>query len=174
MTWLQVTDTAVKIGVGAIITGVTAYFIARREHTHDFEKEYFKRRQDVIEKVAEKFEETHIFFLDLCLDYFGYVKSYAQEISPTDSDRERYCRYMREIGVYLRGLHILEGKLVLVNIQKCTNCLREYRLLVTDVNNMLNLEKPKITKEELGKKIDEICLKKDSFYQIIGESYRNI
>ena len=41
MEWIEVTDTAIKIGLGAAITGVTAYFIASRSHQHEFERESY-------------------------------------------------------------------------------------------------------------------------------------
>lgn len=31
-TWIEIADTAVKIGLGAIITGTSAYILARHNH----------------------------------------------------------------------------------------------------------------------------------------------
>lgn len=172
MEWVEVADTAVKIGLGAAVTGVTAYFIAARNQKHDFEKEYFKRRQDLLEKVAERFEEIHMFFFDVSIQYGSYVSGYVKGISPVQADRDKYFDYIKKIGDLLRDLHVQEGRLLLAGIKDGTNILREYRLLATDVNDMIKLDDPVLSEESVSQKSEELCAKKDQFYKVLSKVYR--
>ncbi len=49
MTWIDVTDSAVKIGLGALIAGGFSFVVARLTQR----AEYVKRRRDLIEKVMD-------------------------------------------------------------------------------------------------------------------------
>ena len=55
ITWIEVADTAIKIGLSGIIAAISGYVFAKRNQKHDFDKEYFHRRQDVVEKVSGDF-----------------------------------------------------------------------------------------------------------------------
>jgi uncharacterized protein Yka (UPF0111/DUF47 family) len=50
----DIIDTTVKIGLGASISGATAYFIARYNYLKESKREYIKRRLDILETAIEK------------------------------------------------------------------------------------------------------------------------
>lgn len=50
-TWLEIADTTVKIGLGALISGASAYFLARHNHSSSIEKEYISKHRAVLEQV---------------------------------------------------------------------------------------------------------------------------
>jgi hypothetical protein len=56
MTSLELADTAVKIGLGAVIAGAFALLSSRRQHIQELDRERVKRRERVLEKTAEEFE----------------------------------------------------------------------------------------------------------------------
>src|SRR4051812_36581918 len=56
MTSLEVVDSAVKIGLGAVLTGIFAWLSGRSSHHNELAKERLRRRQDAIERIAEQFE----------------------------------------------------------------------------------------------------------------------
>jgi len=63
MTYLDVIDTAVKVGLGAAISGVSAYWMARSKSRDDSRRERMVRHHDLLEKSAEQLENfSHIFF----------------------------------------------------------------------------------------------------------------
>ena len=174
MEWIEVVDSAVKIGLGAAITGVTAFFISKGNRQHEFDKEYFKRRQDLLERVSENFEEIHMLFFKITIDYSGYVESYVKDLFPSQDHRDKYYSYIQQIGDRLRELHLLEGRLLLAGISEGTDCLREYRLLATDVNNIIRLDEPEATRAEVLRKTGELCSKKDQFYSTLSEAYKSM
>ena len=61
ITILQIIDTAVKIGLGALISGIAAYLVTKTTHREEARKLRSRRRSDLFEQVAEQVEEaTHV------------------------------------------------------------------------------------------------------------------
>jgi hypothetical protein len=76
VTNLEIVDTAVKIGLGAIISGFFGFLLARISYKNDLGKEFAKRRRDSLEKVSSEFIATHNRVrdsLELINTYSGYL-----------------------------------------------------------------------------------------------------
>jgi hypothetical protein len=63
ITFLEVLDDAVKIGLG----GGIAWLISRRSRSHEFEKERRRRKQDCLERVIEDLDEQQSAFDAWCI-----------------------------------------------------------------------------------------------------------
>ena len=75
MSPIEVLDTSVKIGLGALISGAAAYFLAKLNHNREIEKERLRRRRELFEEVAEQIEKfTHI-VLKFWGTVIGFVRS---------------------------------------------------------------------------------------------------
>ena len=53
---LEIVDTAVKIGLGALITGSATYIITKLNHDKDLEKQTIRRRRELLEQIATNVE----------------------------------------------------------------------------------------------------------------------
>lgn len=51
-TGLDIIDTAVKIGLGALISGLATYFVSAQKHDHELQNDHRKRKMDLLEKIA--------------------------------------------------------------------------------------------------------------------------
>jgi len=56
MTLLEVIDSAVKIGLGALIAGVSALFLSRSQHNRDLSRAKSDREFEILKDVAEQTE----------------------------------------------------------------------------------------------------------------------
>jgi vacuolar-type H+-ATPase subunit B/Vma2 len=57
-TTLEVIDTAVKIGLGALISGVTTYLATSRSQTHEIHKLHISERKELLRTAATKLEAS--------------------------------------------------------------------------------------------------------------------
>ena len=57
-TELEIIDTAIKVGLGAIISGVTTYFVTTRTHSHDIRKLLISEKKDLLRIAATKLESS--------------------------------------------------------------------------------------------------------------------
>jgi|GEM_PF-2451336 len=54
---LDIVDTAIKIGLGALISGVSTYYITKQNHATDAKKQFLNRKLGIIEAVTGHFDE---------------------------------------------------------------------------------------------------------------------
>jgi len=174
LTWIDIVDTAIKIGLSGVIAAVGGYLLAKRSRKHEFDKEYFRRRQDVIERVSAEFSTVHMFFFNVCIDYSSLVEYIRTGLPVADVTRDKYYKYIREIGDNLRQMHVLEGQLLVAGAEDATNSVRQYRLHATDINDMLKLEGPTKTREEVQAATEELCRRRDAFFYALSQAFKAI
>jgi hypothetical protein len=174
VTWIEVVDTAVKIGLSGIIAAIAGYVLAKRSQKHELDKEYFRRRQDVIERVSVEFSAVHMVFFNICIGYSSLIDHIHTGL-PVDSEtRDLYGRHIRDIGENLHKMHVLEGQLLVGGALEATDAMRRYRLHATDVNDMLRLEHPTKTKDEVHAATEELCRKRDAFFYALSKAFKTI
>jgi hypothetical protein len=64
--WIEVADTAIKIGLGSLVTGLSAYFLARTNHLHSLRRDMTLKRVAILESACAAAEEyfsycTHMY-----------------------------------------------------------------------------------------------------------------
>lgn len=57
MTWIEVADSAIKIGLGALLAGLFAVLTSRLSLERDARKRYAERKRDLIERAIDKLVE---------------------------------------------------------------------------------------------------------------------
>ena len=174
LTWLEIVDTSVKIGLSGIIAAVAGYVLAKRSQKHELDKGYFRRRQAVIERVSAEFSTIHMAFFNICIDYSSLVDYLHSGLPIVDATRDRYYQYIREIGDHLRQMHGLEGQLLVAGAKDATDLMRQYRLHATDINDMLRLEEPNKTKEEVQAATEELGRRRDAFFHALSKAFKAI
>src|SRR5437870_290514 len=115
MTLLDIIDTAVKIGLGAAISGVFVALNTRATHSHELRKERLRRRQDTIERLIEQFEQIHTFITE-CYSYRRTVLRHPDDQAAKQKLAELLERAMQPY----QQLHVLEGKFLLLGLPDCT------------------------------------------------------
>jgi hypothetical protein len=82
VTKLEVISDAIKIGLPSLLTGLTAFFIARVTRSHELEKETRRRRQDALEKVSDDFQAAYFSLEDLLGNYAAYLSLWNEPSTP--------------------------------------------------------------------------------------------
>ncbi len=87
---IEIIDTAVKIGLGALIAGISAYLLAKSKYSHEEKSKAKERRVRLLEDVALKIEDSsskldkacHPFWLQVAeKDYTDNQESTKKSIS---------------------------------------------------------------------------------------------
>ena len=76
MTWIEVVDSAVKIGLGALITGIIAFVLSTTQHRNDRKKAKVAREFEMLKEVAEKVE----FFNHIALKYWALTTDWRRKL----------------------------------------------------------------------------------------------
>ncbi|MEY2496212.1 MAG: hypothetical protein QOJ45_2704 [Verrucomicrobiota bacterium] len=174
LTWIEVVDTTVKIGLSGVIAAIAGYMLAKRSQKHEIDREYFRRRQDVIERVSAEFSAIHMVFFNISIGYSSLIDYIQTGQRVSDDTQNLYGKHIRDIGDKLRQMHILEGQLLVAGAEDATAALRQYRLHATDINDMLRLEHPTKTHAEVNAATEELCRRRDLFFHALSKPFKSI
>ena len=127
MTWLEVADTAIKIGLGALIGGLISLIVQRRAHAHDDRSELLRRRRDTMDEICKDFEGVHATTVE-----FASGAEHILNSQPFGTDtlrnmlEPRDTRSSRSKG--LAVLQHLEGRLSLLGYPSIAQLIQDYRM----------------------------------------------
>ena len=76
MTWIEVVDSAVKIGLGALIAGVIAFLLSSTQHRNELKKSKVEREFEMLKAVAEKVEN----FNSITLNYWAFATDWRRRL----------------------------------------------------------------------------------------------
>ncbi len=81
-TLLEIVDTAVKIGFGALISGVTTYYVTCRNHDHDLNKTAIEDAIGILKEAALKLEKSST-NLNIAIEGYDHI---ALQSNRSDED----------------------------------------------------------------------------------------
>ena len=169
--FIDILDTAVKIGLGALISGVTTYWVSTSKNRHELNYEMIKRRLNLLDKVAEQIE---LFYHDYLM-YNGKVWQYVLDDATKkefpkgykSSLKESYEKVKDTTTQFSSGL----SRLLLIGEKDSYKAARELGNIISDhMEKTYETEKPLTVSEIEGKK-NEVVEKKETLFKKLSESY---
>lgn len=123
---LEIIDTAVKVGLGALISGAAAYLIEKGRRAEGMARDRLSRKNDLLERTAEQIEDFSHVILRFWALMLEFVR--ARNLGVTLSDKK-----LGELGAAERALFdafkeltSAESKLMLLGHVKAQKLLRAY------------------------------------------------
>lgn len=114
MEWTAVVDSAVKIGLGAVIAAIASYVMLRRTHNHEAEKDKVQHQRALIERrrtlyldfLAASGALTQKYVRTVCTfdgeDYLGYLRLYHEvQISAGEEIRDAAIEILIAVNAFL-------------------------------------------------------------------------
>jgi len=145
MTPIDVLDSAVKIGLGAVISAFVTYWLARANHYRTIEKEFNNRKREMLESVAEQVAV----FDQFALRYWQTVANWLQDAPPGEpmsaAKLEEIKKLEDEVSDGYGRLRLAMAKLELYDE------LESKRLLVDYGNNAKTYPISEITNRKVSK-----------------------
>ena len=124
--WLDIVDTAVKIGLGATISGIATYSVTKLKHNSDKHLSATQRKRESIDSVAEQVEE----FSHICLNYWARILDWTRKKNAGNKKSETLESELKAVRVELfnsyKILASAESKLLLIGENKAQELLRSY------------------------------------------------
>lgn len=169
---LSIVDTAVKIGLGALISGIATYTVTRLNHNKEIEKERIKRQRELLEEIASQTEE----FSTAVLKYWAYMIEYIRYVESNKEAPEDLDVRIEESGKNLfdkyTNLSSAEGKLILIGATKAQEKIREYGEYVKDFRRKAWQGNKALTESDLDNYREVILNKRKSLYEEIRKVYK--
>ena len=130
MTWIEVVDSAVKIGLGALITGIIAFILSTTQHRNERKKARVAREFDMLKEVAEKVEA----FNRTSLRYWANVTDWRAKslLSGTYTKPDKLIKSQNDLYDSFSELTEAESLLLLFGYEAASISLRLYGETVVD------------------------------------------
>lgn len=162
ITPIEVLDTALKMGLGATISGLVTYLVTKTNH----KAERAQRKSDLLEGILER-----VVKFDRAANHFSEDYSSWLETKPTDEDplpewlNQRGEKFFES---YQEDMKMAEAKLILLGQEKCRQLLNDYVTFVRD-HLMEALKKDGLKQCDAQRK-----KKRENFYEEVSRAYLRI
>jgi len=173
-TWIEIADTAIKIGLGAAISGVSAFLINRQTHKKTLEKENYSRNKETLESVTLSIEElTHAL-----LKYWSYILEWAKNnekgVQASKEKTDSIIELRGDVFNLFKGLTNSEGRLFLIGCVEQQKKLREYGTLISEFYHYASRNNEKMQSSELNAWRTKILEAREQLYSSLNKSYRAV
>jgi hypothetical protein len=125
-TWLDIVDTAVKIGLGAAISGIATFTVTKYKFKSDKQFAATQRRKEALDQIAEHTEE----FSHICLNYWARILDWTRKKKSgkviNETIEAELKRVRSELFSTYKLLAIAESKLLLLGEKHAQLLLRQY------------------------------------------------
>lgn len=81
MDWIEVFDTAIKIGLGAIIGGAFSIWSNKQNHENQIKKDILFDNRDTLKKAGTQFETIHVKVVSLYQELISKTENYIEDIT---------------------------------------------------------------------------------------------
>lgn len=163
-------DTALKIGLGALISGVVTYVITKQKHNDELNKEIIIRRLDSLENAISKVNE----YASYVHDYIAYVDGYVRAHPKEDllPDHVKFKTMEKKVGEVRKTLY--EGKSLfrMIALEDIGKIISELALLEEKVRKKIVFEKIVPTRVEVDSWSMELRELELKFYKEVSEIYQ--
>lgn len=166
-TWLDIIDTAVKIGLGALISGVATYSITRLSNKHENQKIFASRKFEMVRESAnylEMFNEhSHACSLVLTDVLKGNAESEKLHEAAKSLSKGLSC-----ITKSITNMDLLAGE---ASVAKLDELRKQVIVLVNFVNNLGSKTLSQDDLSEYNKLIDSVAQLKSESTKLLSVEF---
>ncbi|MCO6058496.1 hypothetical protein NG726_17700 [Pseudomonas sp. MOB-449] len=173
-TWIEIADTAIKIGLGAVLSGISAFVINHQSHNKNIEKENHSRNKETLESVTLSIEElTHV-LLKYWSSILDWSKNNEKGVKPSKEKSDSIVELREDVFNLFKGLTNSEGRLLLIGCVEQQKKLREYGMLISEFYRYASRNNEEMQSSELEAWRSKILEAREQLYSSLNKSYRAV
>lgn len=172
VTWLEVVDSAVKIGLGAIIAGLSALVLAKAQHRHTLDKAKIDREFQLLTEIAEKVER----FTHTALKFWALASDWQRALrtNPHVVRSSQLKKAQAELFDRFNDVTAAEATLLLMGQEEAQSELRTYgEFVVSFRKSVLNSTEP-LSDEVINDYRSYFLRSREAFFKQLHSIYRDL
>lgn len=173
ITPIDVVDSAVKIGLGALVSGLATYWLARANHYKTVEKERAQHKRDMLEVIAQQvasYDQVVNKHRSVAVNWLHF----SPEAEPmSDVKREEVTKLEAEFFEIKKEIVNAEARLLLLGEMKSYEILREYvsKALLIRLDLIARRE---VTVDRMRNYKEDIRQRREAFFSELSNVYKRI
>jgi hypothetical protein len=169
---MDIVDSAIKIGLGALIAGSVSLFTLRITQRNEREKEFRAHRIKTIEIIAGHVDEFFNAHLRLISKIAWYADLHGAGATPvTDEMEESIQKPDQELLSASDGLRIAGSRLRLLGADDCVKHLKRAANLVMEFRNQCATDRELPSSARIESHRQEVDLLKEKTYEALHAIY---
>jgi cell division protein FtsB len=167
-TFFQITDTSIKMGMGALIAAFCAWFILRRSAQNQFNQQREMRRLQILEQVSSQVGTvTHIFakYSSLVVESIQFGERWP---APR---RQELDSVNAELVEEFKKLADAEAKLLMLGEKNLERVLRLYGARIAVYRKQVFVGRQDITPEQITALKSSVNQVREQFYDLLSRKY---
>ncbi len=170
MEMIEVIDTAVKVGLGALISGITTYKVTKLNAKTNRENEFSKRKSETILFAIEKIEIYLNSFNNCYSRLTGLLSHGVLPGTLTDTQFKWYKEADKEIVSAWKERDIAVSRLKLIGLNNAAQHIANIGKLEIEFRQMVIFQKKLPSYEELQKISKSLASSRDEIYLLLHKS----
>ncbi|HEX7314363.1 MAG TPA: hypothetical protein VF297_10595 [Pyrinomonadaceae bacterium] len=170
--WVDVADTAVKIGLGALLGGVFSIVLAWLSHKQSTSRDYFKRRRELIEGIVDDLDRFYrsMSLFRSSLQNLLFIKNSQQ---PMTEEHLKAIKILEE-KVYLSfsDLYIVRSRLILVDEDSLERHVDRFIRHAGAFFRIANIENENLTAEKIEKYKSNLDERRKKILSGLSDAYK--
>ena len=172
-TWIEIADTTVKIGLGAIISGGSAYILARHNHSKSIEKEYLFKQREILETVTLDVEEMTHTLLKYWSNILDWARDKEKDLKSSEEKFEQVTSLRSEVFTLFKGLSSAEGRLLLLGFKDQQVRLREFGETISEFYSYASRNNDEMNSSNLEEWRVKLLSSREELYKSLNDAYKN-
>jgi len=180
MTWVEVVDSAVKIGLGALVAGIFAFRVAKLNAQSEVQKLKFEKRSELLSGSAAQYEEFFQAFLKFSNLLVGLAKAVADP--PKDPiDAEIHTALMVDQATNATNLRMAmknrmeesfqaQSKLLLLGEKECSEKAAALHTALMHADRSYKFDGDQFTLEKYTETLNAVRVARNEFYEAMSEA----
>ncbi|MES2635058.1 MAG: hypothetical protein V4669_18975 [Pseudomonadota bacterium] len=169
---LEVLDTAVKVGLGALISGLTTYWVTARKSRDDLARERSLRGQQMLVGVSEQVEAlSHQVFRYWAI-MAELVRSARQGLPIPEHRQQDLDKTKAAMFDAYGPLTSAEAKLLLLGHREAAQSLREFGEVIREFRRRVYEPNPRITEDQLEEDRAKLLGARELAFEKLSAAYR--
>ena len=170
-TWIDVADTAVKIGLGALLGGAFAVWVAFLNNKSQASKVYLERKRCIIESVVGEVDLFHGAAAFYWANLSNAVFKRDSNNRLSHAETEELKKLEQQLFEGFKSLGGCSSKLLLIGEGEAETKLRGMRNAIDDFFRVANIENKKCTTAALDGHKKTIQEKREELYLALSKSF---
>lgn len=171
---IEVIDTAVKVGLGALISGLTTYAVSARNHKSEKSKEAAKKRVEILTFSLEKLDNYFSCFSS-CVSILSGQLLQGVNPGPLSAEFKVYYKKLDERLTLSRADRaIAASRLHLLGLKEANNIIIEVMAIERDLRNEVVFKNRLLSEQELKDIGARLRIEKNKTYDLLAKAFNDV
>ncbi len=174
MDWINVADTAIKIGLGAVVAGTFGYVLAKRNAKTEAEKVYTDKRRELLSKVVDILNAFHKTYTNFRARYHDHILRRDAKQVDTKAELDELAKYELSFTYSFDQLIDAQGYILSIGEIELYDALGSYTKILIDALEKFEIGNLTIAESDITQINANVLKARENTFLKLSVAYKRI